>query len=297
MTAARFRGFVLILLLGITACDEPPVEEDNGGPPPLCDQCHKLTDLQAERSTVAPLEHMRKAGNGLVRIMELTASTKLQLSFSFSKRGHHSAFTLAQCAQCHPVSAEGVRHGMSQYPPTSRAAAFKPETCAASCHAWLKKSGTSTGFTPKSGSAPTFSGSLRPGDLLAAAAGGHGRIYKQGFNKSASKTVKGIKVGRILSGCVGCHNTQTDKHGETPGCLQCHTFGGSSGAMHKAHVDAITKDRATIDPGNAGSTSCDYCHGFSTGGGTLKSAACYSCHLSGHQVNEPKTGKPHFWGG
>jgi hypothetical protein len=293
----RLSIFVLPLAL-VCACEQPPEEtvEDNGGPPPLCDQCHKLKELQAPGATGAPAEHMRKAGLGLVRVMELMASDKMQYTFGFQERGNHPNYTLNQCSICHPVSAEGVRHGLSQYPPASRAKAFKPETCAPSCHSWLGTSVTSSGFTPKSGAAPTYAGSLRPGDLLAAASDGHALLFKKGYSKSAARVNRGIKVGRILTGCVGCHNTQTDKHGETPACLYCHTMGGSSGKLHGRHVSAITAGRAALDPGNAAASSCDYCHGFSSSTTTLKNAACYSCHLSGHQVMNPKTGKPHFWG-
>lgn len=291
------RTLFIAALVMVCACEEPPEEvvEDNGGPPPLCDQCHKLQELQTPGSTDAPAEHMRKAGVGLVRVMELMASANLQLTFGWVERGRHPKYTLKECSSCHPVSAEGVRHGMSQYPPESRANAFKPESCAASCHQWLGKSVTSAGFKPKSGAAPSYSGSIRPGDLLAAAGDGHALLYKKGYSKSAARVQKGIKVGRILPGCAGCHNTQSDKHGETPACLNCHTMGGSSGKLHGRHVTAITQKRAAIDPGNAAASTCDYCHGFSSTKTNLKNAACYSCHLSGHQVMNPKTGKPHFW--
>lgn len=291
----RFKLVMLpAALFMLQACEQPPEETDDGGPAPLCDQCHKLAELQAPVSAEAPAEHMRKQGMGLVRVMELMASPKPQLTFGFMERGNHPTYTLKQCADCHPVSAQGVRHGMSQYPRSSRAVAFKPQTCASACHPWLKKSGSSVGFSPKTGTAPTYTGSLRPGDLLAASTDGHATVYKSGYSKAAAKN-KGIKVGRILPGCVGCHNTQSDKHGETPACLNCHTLGGSSGTLHKAHVDAITKGRATIDPGNSAASSCDYCHGFSSTASKLKNAACYSCHLSGHQVMDPRTAKPHFW--
>ena len=294
MTRPSTPASILVVLCLLHGCEQPPVEDDTGGDPPACDQCHKLLDLQAAGPSTAPAEHMRKVGLGLVRVMELMASADLQLTFGFMERGHHPVYTVAQCATCHPVSAEGVRHGMSQYPVTARANAFKPQTCAAACHPWLTKSITSSGFKPKTGAAPTYSGSLRPGEMLAAATDGHATLYKQGYSKSAAKK-KGIKVGRILPGCVGCHNTQSDKHGETPSCLNCHTLGGSSGTLHKVHTDAITKARAANDPGNAAASTCDYCHGFSATGNTLKNAACYSCHLSGHQVMDPKSKKPHFW--
>ncbi len=289
------RALTILCIALLWGCQQPPAEQDTGGPPPPCEQCHKLAELQKEKSALAPAEHMRKAGLGLVRVMELMPTAKAQFTFGFVKRGNHPPYKAGQCAPCHPVSAEGIRHGLSQYPTDSRASAFKPQTCAAACHPWLKKSVTSAGFTPKTGAAPTYSGSLRPADLLAAATDKHASIYKQGYNKAQAKTGKGIKVGRIMPGCVGCHNTQTDKHGETPACMHCHTMGGSSGTLHKAHVDAITSGRAAVDPGNAARSSCDYCHGFSATVGNLKNAACYSCHLSGHQVNDPKTGKPHFW--
>lgn len=286
-------GRLLIsMLLGALAagCQNPPAVERA----PACTSagCHKLAALTRQGSTAAPPEHTREHGQGLVRKFPLMAGDHKEFRLDYPRRGHHLATFAGQCQACHPVSAEGIRHGMSQYPAQARKVALSGGIdCAGSCHAWLKAQGVSRGFTPAKGAAPSYSGSLRPGDLLAASKDAHAKIFKQGYTKTAAAQ---IKLGRINPGCVGCHGIRNDKHGAMPGCLDCHKFGGVKGAVHKQHVAAIDKGRAALDPGHAKEFGCNYCHGMS-GATKLKNAACYSCHLSGHQVSAPATGKPHFW--
>lgn len=285
---------LVVCAVFVAGCQKPPAAEKL----PTCGKsgCHAVPALHAPISAAAPREHAAKAGEGLVRKAPLMPSETMTLRFVFPRRGHHpEGTTTGKCLSCHPISSEGARHGISQYPEASRALAFSGgKTCSTpQCHPWLKTSVTSTGFTPAKGDAPVYKGSMRPHDLLTASAKrGHGKIYRQGYIKPDKAN---ILMGRLRPGCVGCHGTRDDKHGSIPGCLDCHRFGGSSETtVHMRHVSAITKGRAAMDPGNAKESVCNYCHqmGKAT---ILKNAACYNCHLSGHQVMDPRTGKPHFW--
>jgi hypothetical protein len=233
-------------------------------------------------STDAYRDWMVARGRGLVRHVPLILTTDTAFVLDPVRRGNHPPLGVGQCADCHPVSGDGARHGISQYPATARGAA---------CHSWLLPSGTTKGFRPAKGSEPVFSGSFRPHDLLSAAGDAHGRIYREGYTRTSGAR---IRVGRINAGCAGCHAVRNDKHGNLPGCLDCHDFGKSKGAVHKKHTDAVARGRASIDPGNAGRSGCDYCHGFSDGAAGMRNAACYSCHLDGHQVKD-KDRKAHFW--
>ncbi len=275
------------------ACQKPPEVEKL----PTCGKagCHSVTALNAAISSAAPREHTAAKGEGLIRKAVLMPTKNKTFKLVYPRRGFHpEATTTGKCLSCHPVSAEGVRHGISQYPKAARALAFSGgKTCTtAKCHPWLKTSATSTGFTPAKGAAPVYKGSLRPHDLLTAGAqDGHGKIYAKGYVKPAKAN---ILVGRLRPGCVSCHGTRNDKHGSMPGCMDCHKFGGMTGTVHMKHVSAISKGRATIDPANAKESGCNYCHQLEKPT-KLKNAACYNCHLSGHQVVDPKTERPHFW--
>lgn len=289
----RQQIFTLLVSAALAVgCQQPPAAEKV----PDCGKsgCHALPTLHTPISAAPPREHAAARGEGLIRKPVLMPSSSRAFKFIYPRRGHHpEELTRGKCLSCHPVSSEGIRHGISQYPAASRKLAFKGGTsCAASCHSWLKASVTSTGFVPASGKAPVYKGSLRPHDLLTAGAkGGHGKIYASGYVKPEKAD---ILMGRLRPGCVGCHGTRNDKHGSIPGCMDCHKFGGVSGAVHLKHVTAISKGRAALDSGNAKESGCNYCHQLEKPT-KLKNAACYNCHLSGHQVVDPKTGKPHFW--
>ena len=225
--------------VAVVGCQKPPAAEKL----PDCGKsgCHAVPALQDPISAAAPREHTAERGEGLIRKAVLMPSRNMTFKFVCPRRGHHpDGTTTGRCLTCHPVSSEGARHGISQYPEAVRALAFAGgKSCAtASCHPWLKTSVTSTGFSPATGAAPTYKGSLRPHALLTAGAqGGHGKIYKQGYVKPDGAN---ILMGRLRPGCVGCHGTRNDKHGSMPGCMDCHRFGGSSGAVHAKHVKAIT---------------------------------------------------------
>lgn len=312
MRSSVFCSLALVLLLAgcpASQTDEPGGEgavECDGGcsdapdapkpddPPPRCDSCHLPAQRTTPKSAAAPREWMARMGRGLTRKMPLMPTPVKEFTLAFVKRGHHPAYKLSQCADCHPVSSQGARHGMAQYPRAVRAVAFSGgKSCASGCHQWLGKSVTSTGFKPATGTAPIYKGSLRPHDLLTAASDGHSRIYRQGYVK---KKGDAITIRRIKPGCAGCHSVRNDKHGTTSGCVDCHEFGRTTSAQHKKHVDVIAEARAAVDPGNAKATTCDYCHGLSKTPTVLKNAACYNCHLSGHRVLG-SNGKPHFWPG
>ena len=273
-------------------CEEPPTGEELAGPPPPCAQCHKLTQPNKQVPAMAPREWMQAQGRGLVRKMTLILSDTREFSFNFPGRGYHPQYADAQCMQCHPVSGDGARHGISQYPLGARGLAFTPgQSCASSCHTWLGTLVKSEGFTSSKGTKPSYKGSLLPHDLLVGGGDAHGQIFFKGYTKPQGAA---ISIGRLKPGCVGCHSVRNDKHGTTAGCLECHKFGKITSKLHTAHVASITQGRATNDPSNAKLSTCDYCHGLSAATTTLKNAACYNCHLSGHQVLA-KGGRPHFW--
>lgn len=290
----RFFALVALASLGLFRCSTPPTDETLSGTPPACDTCHKPEDRQTTISTLDIRAWMQQKGQGLTRRVGLMTSSVYAFGLDVVSRGHHPLMPPAECAACHPVSSDGARHGLAQYPTQVHAAAVTGgQDCGPTCHTWLKPQATVTGFTPKTGSAPMVTGSIRPYDLLAASKDSHATVFHKGFSRTSADT--GLLVGRIGPGCAGCHGIHNDKHGSTPGCLDCHTLGGSTGSLHKAHIDAITKGQPDIDPQNSAKGSCDYCHGLTATAGTLKNAACYNCHLSGHQVKSPTTAKPHFW--
>jgi hypothetical protein len=119
----------------------------------------------------------------------------------------------------------------------------------------------------------------------------HTQVWQQGYRAAAGA----MKIGVLNAGCGACHHAQSEKHGEVPNCLTCHPFGGSQGEAHKAHLDRITAHADDIDPKRPAQMSpCAYCHYESDTAASRSNAACYNCHLSGHQPLDG-TGKAHFW--
>ena len=258
---------------------------------PECEQCHDMAGLSA-KSTEPVRAWIRAQGRGLTRKIVLISNGKFQFVFDFPKRGGHPEMDDDRCLECHPVSSEGIRHGIRQYGESARALAFTAgQSCAAQCHGWLSDTGTVSGFAPATGSAPAYTGSLRPHDLLSAHTRGHNKIYTEGYVKQEGEP---IGFSRIQPGCAGCHNQHNDQHGTMTSCLDCHRFGGLSGDLHSAHVTLISQHREQIDPDNEDESGCNYCHGLDDSPGNLTNAACYNCHLSGHQPADSE-GKAHFW--
>jgi hypothetical protein len=259
-----------------------------------CNNCHDYSQLAEKKSTEAPREWTAKSGQGLTRKITLNFAADIAFSYRFPRRGNHTIETAGEpgCSTCHPMSTQGLRHGMSQYPLSTRSQLFTSQTdCGSACHDWLPASGTSVGYKPKEGTAPTYSGSLRPYELLTGANNRHAEIFKNGWVKVTGDP---ISIQRIKPGCGGCHTIIDERHGTMTECLDCHKFGGMSGAIHMAHLEAINQNRETIDPDHGTESSCNYCHGLNDSPTRLLNSACYNCHLSGHQPLDA-SGKVHFW--
>lgn len=286
----------LLALVGIAGCGDP----DPGQKAPTCEACHDVPRLVAPRSSAPLRAWAGRYGEGLVRRPVLIPSSRQAFAAPYPRRGNHAASAPGTCAACHPVSGQGVRHGVSQYPSEARRVAFAGgKDCAEACHGWLPETFSSPGFLPATGYAPVVMGTLRPGALLAASDGAHGRIFREGYTRPAGVA---LKLQRLKPGCAGCHNVRNERHGTVTECAECHRFDGVTGALHQTHLEAIDARRDALDPGHSHLPACRYCHGFvdeGEGGGEgdgedLHQAACYNCHLSGHQPLDAG-GQPHFW--
>jgi hypothetical protein len=167
------------------------------------------------------------------------------------------------------------------------------QACAtAQCHPWLGAATTATGFADASGKPRDWTGSLRPADLLAASTGAHHDLWLAG---GRPQNPDAIGFLAFRPGCGACHTLGSDAHGQVPGCLDCHRFGGAQGPLHQAHVKAISAGQATNDPeGAKQGLLCEYCHAAESGITPLGRAACYNCHLSGHQPLDDQ-GQARFW--
>jgi hypothetical protein len=272
-------------------------EEDAAAPSIACDRvmCHDPAQLThpVPGAEVSSREWALLAGEGLTDRPAFILSDRPLFGFTFPRRGHHVPQSLADCAACHPLSVEGIRHGMRQYPRSVRGWVFQRSTdCAGACHTWLPGQATASGHAPAVGEPPSHQGSLRPAALLAEVDGAHARIYREGYVPGNLGT--SISFAQLRPGCGGCHNAQNENHGSVSQCLDCHRFGGQTGLRHAAHVQAIEDRRAENDPGHADRSTCDYCHGFAATPTPLENAACYNCHLSGHQP-VAASGQPQFW--
>ncbi|MFH2009294.1 MAG: hypothetical protein ABI333_22075 [bacterium] len=282
---------VLVLgfpLLGAAACSDPLTPQKV----PDCMECHDLASLTAPVSSEPLREWTGLQGRGLVRRPVMIQTDAEAFEAPLPRRGNHTEMAAAYCVACHPVSEQGIRHGLRIYPREARGRVFGSATdCAASCHGWLPVDAISTGFTPASGAPPEYSGSLRPHALLTGADNAHAVIYREGFVRDGGFT---LLISRLKSGCGGCHNVRNEFHGTINSCVQCHRFGDTSGRLHTTHLDAIESGRDANDLDHAAEVPCSYCHGFGPVESDLKNAACYSCHLSGHQpLND--AGQAHFW--
>jgi len=283
------RAAIILVLLAATACAESERSDADG---PNCAMCHVYSELSTARSNVPAKHWAQAAGGGLTRKDVLIALDHWQFAYHWPRRGAHDAVDLADCSGCHPVSREGIRHGVSQYSPAIRELVFAGGAdCAAACHGWLPAEGTAAGFIPAAGPAPQITGSFRPADLLAGAANRHAGIYNRGYRSGPSAE---LRITMIKPGCGGCHNAREEAHGAIVGCLDCHLFGTVMGERHQSHVQRISLRRAELDPGHADREACTYCHAFEDDPDGLARGACYNCHLSGHQ---PLDGEhtAHFW--
>lgn len=259
-----------------------------------CDACHDLEALgrPVAGASAAPRDWLASQGEGMVRVDPLFPEPGSWWDLSWSRRGFHDLETGRDCTGCHPVSEDGIGHGVRtfRFPDTVFRGGFD---CAEACHGWLPAVAEASGFPSLSGDAPRYRGSLRPGVLLATADNAHGRIWREGARPSR---LDESGYGSFRPGCGGCHQVATEDHGHVPTCLSCHRFGGPGGRLHRLHRDVIDANAAVVDPGlvEEGGDPCAYCHAPDAGLGARSRRTCYNCHLSGHQPLDA-AGRAHFW--
>jgi len=292
----RLRRFACLALLGIGLATPGCGGDAEALPEGVtrCDACHDLAELgtAVADASLAPGDWAAVHADGVVRVDPMFPEPGLWWAVPWIGRGHHDANALADCAGCHPVDAGGFGHGVRTFPALD--AVFAGGTdCAGTCHAWLPATATAVGFDPAEGDAPTWTGSLRPRALLEGADNAHSRLWREGARPADPDA---FGYGAFNPGCGGCHQVATEDHGHVTGCLDCHRFGGPGGRLHGLHADAIADGVDAIDPGLAasGGSRCDYCHADGDSPGPRARAACYGCHLSGHQPLDAD-GMPHFW--
>ena len=256
-------------------------------PGPGCDECHELAGLEQERSSGSLAEWLMLIGEGLVRKPIFPVLQLPHLGLRLPQRGHHTPGST--CGDCHPTgSGPGARHGERRYPTEALGALFEPGTgCASSeCHPWLGDVEI-TGFGNGG-----FTGSQDPFSLLTGASNKHRQIFEEGFHVEGRDT--SLRIASIRAGCGACHNNFHGDHGGLPDCTDCHVFQyDSNGGLHAQHTESIA---ATIDerhPDGPGQSSCLFCHGFAADSHEFYRAACYNCHLSGHQPSAG--GIPQLW--
>ena len=268
------------------ACELPPMgpDLDPGQAADVdCSACHDIGALVAPVAAAAPRDWMARVGAGVVRDPGVvTADAEVAYTLGWVGRGHHELSEESRCAECHPVYVRTSGHGISSYPAASQAEAFEPAVdCAAECHQWIPafadvRSSTRVGY----------SGSLRPGDLLAAdlaAGGSHGGIWRQGLVPAEDSPEQSeLRVDLLDAGCGGCHNRFSGRHGATFTCTACHDLEADSvDGGHEAHVDRIDQRYPDGAP-TADGQACGVCHCRGQEPDALCRAACYNCHLSGH---------------
>ncbi len=252
--------------LAALACAALAAACGGGGPEaragaPDCGGCHDLAELSSPGfgAGLSPGEWMAESGRGLQMGNSLLPGDQ-SYGAAWVDRGGHDEADLQDCAVCHVVDADGGGHGSARFP---KGATGAPEGCDG-CHGWL-------------------SPGLRPRDLLDNADSGHAAIMRDGF-RSEGPGGAYLSVTRLRPGCVGCHALRSDRHGEVPGCTDCHGFGGpaESGSPHERHLAIIEAGRAANAPEHEGASPCAWCHGFDPDAGGPFRASCHGCHLSGH---------------
>ncbi|MCX5868270.1 MAG: hypothetical protein NT009_12500 [Proteobacteria bacterium] len=255
---------------------------------PACLSCHTQAEIGQVLSdeNAGPREWMSQAGSGLTRAVPFIPLETEEYVLEWPHRGRHPEYKSSDCCACHPADNSGLGHSSKTYP--------DPEDCQGRCHVWLKPAINSSGFAILGGEAPSYSGSAEPEALLSAAENAHSRVCREGYQRPEGISDR-IKVGQLSPGCRGCHNHFFPRHGAVSVCTDCHAFGDPAGGTgHLNHAAYISARQNELNPGAAGGEVCVYCHGFSAGADSFSSAACYNCHLSGHQPLNPE-GNAHFW--
>ncbi len=286
-------ALVLLLLLGAAACsrsaapasaspDAVAAPDIASAPdvalplyPSNCNGCHDSTWLAAQQpqATGTQVQWLMAKGRGLVRVEPVFPTPGTVYGLPWPARGWHDAAALQNCAVCHPYRPEdGLGHSLLGYPDV--AAVFQPGGTCTGCHGWLDPS-------------------MQPETLLKGADNGHARIWLLGVRP---KVPQDYRFAAFNPGCGGCHNVASENHGAIAGCLDCHRMGGPGSASHDKHTKLIADNQAKLDPQavTAGTPTCGWCHTPDSGETGRSRAACYNCHLSGHQPMDAK-GKAQFW--
>jgi len=280
-------------LPGDPGADLPLVDAIDAGmelPPfePTCSNCHEINKLSEPigDESAGRREWMTENGNGLVVVDSALPGPGVQFGHRWKNRGRHDE-NEPGCSMCHPVRDDGIGHEVKAYP--APATVFEPGTsCGGSCHSWLKVSVESRGFAGKDGEKPLYEGSARPAELLMEVDTAHTKLWREGARPDPSR----FHISAFNAGCGGCHNIAAEPHGTITTCLGCHEFGAS----HADHIVLIDSNMAVVDAGAAaaGMDSCAYCHVDDEAPFERANAACYNCHLSGHQPLDIN-GNAHFW--
>ncbi len=292
--------FTLILLVLITTtsvgCQTTKTVQSNAV---SCYDCHDPYQISMSRSNEALgiKEWMQVGSGGLVMMQPYNPPPLYIFVLDWPLRGRHPFdLNTNDCAQCHPIYNNVENHSNSQYPPQAQKFLYMGGVnCAANCHTWLEGNVQSTGFTPSTGTAPTYTGTLDPYTLLTSVQTAHTKIFLYGFRITQDDS--NLAIRHLAAGCGGCHNWDGPRHGHIAECTDCHVFDPSiSNGLHQTHINIISATQSSIDPTDAGLPACAYCHGFSdtTTNHTLSNAMCYNCHLSGHQP-VGADGMPQFW--
>lgn len=240
-----------------------------------CLGCHTQSELLAG-NTLTQRDQMLAAGAGIPMtgpsgVFGLSLGSPLKTFWV--RRGSHSPDDLGRCSSCHP------KHPSFSYPFKETGSAPAAD-CASSCHTWLGDV-MGTGFVNSSGKTGSFSGSIRPADLLSRGKTGHSTVWKEGYGVSLPRNY--LKVVNLKPGCTGCHNAFSQGHGTIPRCTECHNF---SRGFHDIHIGTIQSQRGSGDPAHVTMRVCGYCHPAASSQ-VFANAACYACHLSGHDPSTP----------
>jgi hypothetical protein len=292
-----FISFVIVFLINGCGQKQAETEKDVSEELPYftknCKVCHDYNLLEKTVSDEdrGIKEWMSGHAGGLVRFDPAIPSPAVQIEFPWIKRGRHAQSDMKDCSACHPVLSDGLGHGIRSYPSPVMDMVFSGgKSCAGNCHEWIKESVGTAGFKNAEGQNPSYKGSLRPAALLQDAENAHSVLWKEGMRPESGY----IKISAFNPGCGGCHNVSAESHGTISSCLDCHSFGGSSGELHKMHVSWITDNADENNADQPQMSFCAYCHRDDSVPPDKSSAACYNCHLSGHQP-VGKNGTAHFW--
>jgi len=315
-------SLVLFLFILSPACDDSPADTDvgdliddtevvddlpySGANDPFhidvrCARCHLVSELTVTYGDddMSAGRWLASRGEGLVRFDPTgPLDGEIHLQVEWVPRGRHDDASSRTCSLCHPVFADGRGHTSSAYPEAAQllAHATGGQDCAVGCHVWLGEEQLARRFPDADGQLRLVAVAAKPGDLLTGSENAHSALWRDGYVPNRSDPA--VRSGIVAPGCAGCHNFRLEGHGLVATCTDCHAFGASSGQLHNAHLAAIEAGRAANDPAHTDRDPCLYCHDFNDPDVGLPDrtyrAACYNCHLSGHQPVDAD-GQVHFW--